>query len=86
MRVRSKMNKKGFTVIEMAVGITILGILVGIAIPNYLTWNARYEFKDTARILSSNLMLTRISAMSQNTPASVTLQVNARKRKHRIPE
>lgn len=76
MRVGSKMNKKGFTVIEMAVGITILGILVGIAIPNYLTWNARYEFKDTARILSSNLMLTRISAMSQNTPASVTLQVN----------
>lgn len=72
------MNKRGFTLIEMMVGIAILSILVSIAIPNYLTWNARYQFKDTARMLSSNLALTRISAMSRNDAATgLTLQVVA---------
>ena len=68
------MNKRGFTLIEMMVGIAILSILVSIAIPNYLTWNARYQFKDTARMLSSNLVLTRISSMSRNTGTALTLQ------------
>ena len=70
------MNKKGFTLIEIAVTLAILGILAGIAIPNYLSWNARYVFKDTARNLSSNLTLTKLSAMSRNTTITLTLQNN----------
>lgn len=70
------MNKKGFTLIEITIALAILGILAGIAIPNYLTWNARYEFKDTARNLSSNLTLAKLSAMSRNTAITLTLQNN----------
>ncbi len=70
------MNKKGFTLLELMVAVAILGILVGIAIPNYLTWNARYEFKDTARNLSSNLTLAKLSAMERNTAITLTLQNN----------
>lgn len=60
----------------MMVSVAILGILVSIAIPNYLTWNARYKFKDAAQNLSSNLVLSRVSAMSKNTAITTTLQVN----------
>ncbi len=72
----SKMNKKGFTLLEILVAVAILGILVGIAIPNYLTWNARYEFKDAARNLSSNLTLSKLNAMSRNAAITLTLQAN----------
>lgn len=72
----SKMNKKGFTLLEIMVAVAILAVLVGIAIPNYLTWNARYTFKDTARNLSSNLTLSKLNAMSRNSPVTLTLQAN----------
>ncbi|NOY83314.1 MAG: prepilin-type N-terminal cleavage/methylation domain-containing protein [Nitrospirae bacterium] len=75
INTRARMKEKGFTLLEMMVGVAILGVLVSIAIPNYLTWNARYEFKDTARILSSNIMLSRVTAMSQNTTRTITLSV-----------
>ncbi|MFQ5587258.1 MAG: Tfp pilus assembly protein FimT/FimU [Nitrospiria bacterium] len=70
------MNKKGFSLLEIMVAVAILTVLVGIAIPNYLTWNARYEFKDAARNLSSNLTLSKLNAMSRNNPVTLTLQAN----------
>lgn len=70
------MNNKGFSLLEIMVTVAILGVLVGIAIPNYLTWNARYEFKGAANDLASNLKLAKLSAMSRNTAITVTLQAN----------
>ncbi|MBN4054100.1 prepilin-type N-terminal cleavage/methylation domain-containing protein [Nitrospira defluvii] len=70
------MNNKGFSLLEIVVTVAILGVLVGIAIPNYLTWNARYEFKGAAHDLASNLKLAKLSAMSRNTTITVKLQAN----------
>lgn len=70
------MRNKGFTLLEMMVAIAILGVLVGIAVPNYLSWNARYELKGAARELSSNLTLAKLSAISRNTPITLTLQAS----------
>jgi prepilin-type N-terminal cleavage/methylation domain-containing protein len=38
---RFKHNKKGFTLIEIMVVIAIIGILAGIAIPNFLRYRAK---------------------------------------------
>ncbi len=70
------MNKKGFTLLEVLVAVAILTVLVGLAVPNYISWNARYEFKDTARNLSSNLTLSKLNAMSRNNAVTLTLQAN----------
>ncbi|MCD4741995.1 MAG: prepilin-type N-terminal cleavage/methylation domain-containing protein [Desulfobacteraceae bacterium] len=41
MSKQLKVNKKGFTLIEIMVVIGILGILAGIAIPNFLSYRAK---------------------------------------------
>jgi Tfp pilus assembly protein FimT len=55
----------------------IIGIAVVIATPNYLEWNARYQLRQAATEIQSQLVLARLVAMNRNSPVSVTLAVSA---------
>ena len=39
------LGQKGFTLIEVMIAVSIVGILAMIAVPSYLQWNARYQLK-----------------------------------------
>jgi Tfp pilus assembly protein FimT len=66
----------GLTVIELVIVITIVGILVSIAVPNYLDWNRKYQLKEAVGTLQATISLARTIAVNQNKNVTVTVCQN----------
>jgi len=62
----------GFSMVELAVSMTVLMILTAIAIPSLMHSFRTYQLNDAASRLSDILKFTRFEAVRRNTP--VTLQ------------
>jgi type IV fimbrial biogenesis protein FimT len=74
---RRKNRESGFTLVELMIVVAIVGIASAIATPNYLRWNARYQLRQAAAEIQSQLALARLSAMNRNSLVSTTLAVSA---------
>ncbi len=57
----------GFTVIELMVVLAVAVIVMGVALPNMMSWLPTYRLSAGARQLAGNLQLARMKAISQNT-------------------
>ena len=64
---RRKTSQTGFTLIEIMVAVSIVGIASAIAVPSYLQWNARYQLRQATSDLQSNLLQARMAAKNTNT-------------------
>ncbi len=60
------MNKKGFTVIELTIVLSIIGIISVIAIPSYLAWLPRHELKTSVRHIYDDMNMARSRAVGTN--------------------
>ena len=63
----------GFTLTEVTIIVAIIGLLVLVAVPNYLDWNRKYKLKDAVATLHGNIGLARMSAINQSTTVTVTV-------------
>ncbi|MFY9270563.1 MAG: GspH/FimT family pseudopilin [Candidatus Manganitrophaceae bacterium] len=68
---KMEMNQKGITMIEMMVAVSILGILVVIAIPNFQIWVANQQIRSDVAQLEGDLQVARMTAISRNAPVTV---------------
>lgn len=59
-------NKTGMTLLELIIVVAILGIVSAIAAPNYMNYMADRRLKGAARTIMSDLMASRLSAVSRN--------------------
>ena len=64
--MKKNTNSKGFTLIELMIVIAILGILAGIAAPNFQTYMTRMRLNGAARQIMTDLMEARSKAVSGN--------------------
>jgi len=65
-------KSSGFSFIEVMTVIAIIGIVAGIVLPNVVGWLPRYRLRSGAEEIQSTLQLARLSAIKQNTDATVT--------------
>jgi len=66
MVLLSMKKDKGFTLLEMMVGIAIVAVVSAIAIPNFYSFAAGMKLRSASRDLYSALQKTRMSAIRQN--------------------
>ena len=60
-------NKKGFTLIEMLVVVLIIAVMIGVAIPKFVSHQKRTSVKLAARSVSSTIRLANSKALSLRT-------------------
>ena len=67
---------KGFTLMEVMIVTAIIGLLSAIAVPNYLQWQSRYQVKQAAMEITSELTTSRFVAMNRNTAITTTFTLS----------
>ena len=70
-------SKKGFTLIEMIITMTIIGIVSAIAIPNFSKWKEKHEINGQAQKVYFDLMLARTTAVKANNDVRVTFNTTS---------
>lgn len=57
--------RHGFTLLELMIGIAIIGVTIGLALPDFMGFIGSYRLKKTARGLYNDMQSTRLSAIKQ---------------------
>ncbi len=73
MLARRQTGSAGFTLIELMIGITILGILTAFALPNYSQWIANTRVRTAATGLQNGLMLAKAEAVARNAKVQLVM-------------
>lgn len=57
----------GFTLIELMIGLVLLGVLLTLGLPNVSTWMQNTQLRNAAESIQSGLQLARAEAVRRNT-------------------
>jgi type IV fimbrial biogenesis protein FimT len=64
---------RGFSLVELLIGIAIMGILFAIGAPTYRVWIENSKTRNAAEAIQTGLMLARSEAVKRNASASLQL-------------
>jgi prepilin-type N-terminal cleavage/methylation domain-containing protein len=73
--MRIKTGQSGFTLVELMVVIAVIGILLAIAVPNFLSWQPNMRLRSAARDIFSVMSRAKIEAIKRH--ANVTVLFNS---------
>jgi len=64
-------KKNGFTIIELMVGVAMLGIIMSIAIPSFNSWTVEMRVDDEISKIHRLLLISRNTAISMEQPVTI---------------
>ena len=70
-------NKAGFTLMELMIGIAIIGILSAIAIPNYIAYLPKHRLSQGTRDVYAALQYARLRAVKDQTSVVASFDTGA---------
>ena len=71
----SPQKQAGLTLIELIIGVVIVGIVLALAMPSYATWIQNTRLRNGAESILTGLQFARAEAVRRNTNVSFTLGV-----------
>jgi prepilin-type N-terminal cleavage/methylation domain-containing protein len=71
------MVTNGFTMLELMMVLGIISVVMGLAVPSFLSWLPGLRLSNAARQIATDLQLARMRAISQNTATTVNFDVSA---------
>jgi type IV fimbrial biogenesis protein FimT len=72
MRFNHLRQNSGFTLLEILIACSILGILTAMAVPSFSAWIARQQLRQATTELAGNYTMARTAAMSRGSAVTVT--------------
>lgn len=72
-RLRLRRNLAGFTLLELIITLTILGLLVSMGMPAYMEMVRNTQIRNAAESIHAGIQLARIEALKRNTNVSFWL-------------
>jgi type IV fimbrial biogenesis protein FimT len=72
MQFEDLRHDSGFTLLEILIACSILGILTAMAVPSFSLWIARQQLRQATTELAGNYSMARTAAMSRGTGVTVT--------------
>lgn len=73
LNMKAPSNNRGFTLIEMMIGVSIMAILLAIGLPQFSTWIGNARIRTIAESVLSGLQIARSEAVSRNAIVEFTL-------------
>jgi type IV fimbrial biogenesis protein FimT len=70
MRTRSA---AGMTIIELLIGLVIIGVLLGLGVPSFSAWMQNLQVRNAAETIFNGLQLARANAVQRNKSVSFTM-------------
>lgn len=74
--LNSRGAESGFSLIEMLVVVSLIGLAVVVGYPNMIDWLDRYQVRGAASELAANIQLQRMRAVSQNAEFSIAFDAD----------
>src|SRR6185503_17353629 len=71
--LRAAKTRNGYSLIELMVVVAIVGVLISLAVPNFLNWNRKYQLKSDVANLAGTMAFARMTAINQNIQVLVTV-------------
>lgn len=68
---------QGFTLMEMMIGIALIGILTVVAVPNIALFSSGYKLRGAAREVATDLQYARLLAVKENRDIRVDFSSNS---------
>ncbi len=72
MQFQDLRHDSGFTLLEILIACSILGILTAMAVPSFSLWIARQQLRQATTELAGNYSMARTAAMSRGSGVTVT--------------
>jgi type IV fimbrial biogenesis protein FimT len=66
-------NQHGFSLVEIIIGLVIVGVLTSMAIPAFGTWSQNTQIRNAAESIQNGLQQARVEAIRRNTPVRFQL-------------